>query len=765
MSTSKTVACPFGGGGGGAFGFASASAELYGQRASFDLLGGLDADAYACASFERLTGVAQAHLDAREVTPSMLREMFGERAPFCVFSSPPCKGSSKLLSSKKAKEAKYQALNQLALVHTRTMLDAWPGSPPAFLIFENVPNVTTRAKAMVADLKRLLASAGYVLQDGFHECRHVGNLAQRRKRWFLVARNPDKVSAFLYYPPRRPGRVCGDVLTELPTPNDPAGGAMHRLPEISALNWWRLWAIPAGGDWRDLIADGVPRRERFRRHRVEAWAEPSVTIGGSGSNGPCGVADPRPRFHHVDRVARWDEPTGTVTHAPAPSSGAIAVADPRQGALAMGLNLGASAHHNLYRVHPAGEPSGTVTGARRPGQGAPSYAQPLDLSPQAGNPGLHYGKYVVVPWAGAAKTVAGSTRVGSGAQSVAQPLGAEWFRGVLGVLAPGDEAGTVTGNARPQSGAFSYAAPLPLVPEKACYPKGYAVLSPGQPSHTVAGISSVGCGTYSYADDLPTPLDLAPACSPRAGAYGVVSTSEPSPTVTGSAQVDNSAAALADPRPAPAFVALGYEEAKRVADGEIAVPFAIVDPARRGEALAIVDDLKRPPYRWAGEGKARRKVAVPLVLVSADGTWHRPLTTLELAVLQGLPWRHKGAPLDFGGGSTKARELIGNMVPPPVGTAIAEQMLLAGLAADAGAFFLTNGGGGVWVTPAQRRALERLGVRRVRPGDAAKVAGEFVLLDDRARRVRSKRKGPAFEAVMAAVRDEAAARAAERMGA
>ncbi|WP_438029703.1 hypothetical protein [Sorangium sp. So ce233] len=159
-------------------------------------------------------------------------------------------------------------------------------------------------------------------------------MAQRRKRWFLVARNPRKVPAFLYLPPHQPGKVCGDVLNELPMPGDPAGGPMHELPAISALNWWRLWAIAAGGDWRDLLPkDGTPRHARFRRHHVERWTEPSVTIGGTGSNGPCGVADPRAeepaRFKGSLGVLRADQPAGAVTAEAYPSTGRFAIADER----------------------------------------------------------------------------------------------------------------------------------------------------------------------------------------------------------------------------------------------------------------------------------------------------------------------------------------------------------------------------------------------------------------------------------------------------
>ncbi|HEU4405542.1 MAG TPA: DNA cytosine methyltransferase [Polyangiaceae bacterium] len=667
------VACSFGGGGGGALGFARARARLFGVGARFDLAGGFDKDAYACRAFEYLTGAPQANLDARELTPSTLRELFGESAPFAVFGSPPCQGASRLLSEKKSREAKYVALNELVLEHTRLVLDAWPGRGPALILYENVPSITSRAKGVLAEVRRLLTRAGYVLQDGYHECRFVGGLAQWRKRWFCLARDPRQVPAYVYLPPQLPGKVCGDVLSPLPPPGSPEGGPMHRLPAISFLNWLRLWAIPPGGDWRDLLPDdGTPRRARFRRHHVQAWGEPSSTVGGSGSNGPCAVAVP------------------------------------------LALNLSGQAHHNLYRVTGPGEPSGTVTGARRPGQGAPSYAQ---------------------------------------------PLGREWFKGALGVLAPGEAAGTVSGNAWPMSGRYSVAAPVPLAPAKACFDKAYAVLRRDEPSHAVAGTSAVGCGTYAVADELPL------GCAPRAGAYGVVRPDEASPAVSASACIDNGAVAYADPRPAPPpFVVVPFGEARRIAGGEVPVPFALVDPSAPGEPLAIVDDLRRPPFRWAGSGKRRRREPVPVVLVTAGGAWHRPLTTLELARLQDLPAEHGGKALDFGGGSTDQRGLIGNMVPPGAARAIAEQALLAGVASANGGFFLTDGGRGIWVEPERRALLEALGVRRVRPGDLAKVKGEPVILDDGARRLGPKarpRKGRDLGALLGMLR---AARAGSARG-
>jgi hypothetical protein len=47
-------------------------------------------------------------------------------------------------------------------------------------------------------------------------------------------------------------RGVGEVIGPLPLPGAPAGGPMHKLPNLSVMNWIRLALIPSGGDWRDL---------------------------------------------------------------------------------------------------------------------------------------------------------------------------------------------------------------------------------------------------------------------------------------------------------------------------------------------------------------------------------------------------------------------------------------------------------------------------------------------------------------------------------
>lgn len=96
----------------------------------------------------------------------------------------------------------------------------------------------------------------------------------------------------------------------------------------------------------------------------------------------------------------------------------------------------------------------------------------------------------------------------------------------------------------------------------------------------------------------------------------------------------------------------------------------------------------------------RKPPPTPVVILAKDGTWHRPLTTLELALLQGLPATVDGKPLVLGGTISQQREHIGNAVPVGTARAIAEQMLRTLSASDEGTMFLDSSA--VWVAPERR---------------------------------------------------------------
>lgn len=82
----------------GALGFMEALGRLGDDTGRFRALGGIDNDPGACADFEYLTGAPALCADLHTLTPAELRAAWGDRRPDCIFSSPPCKGFSGLLS-------------------------------------------------------------------------------------------------------------------------------------------------------------------------------------------------------------------------------------------------------------------------------------------------------------------------------------------------------------------------------------------------------------------------------------------------------------------------------------------------------------------------------------------------------------------------------------------------------------------------------------------------------------------------------------------
>lgn len=456
-----TALFPFCGLGAGARGFLDAQVSLLGRVGRFRSLGGIDFDPLACADFEMLTDSPSLCTDIARLSPAALRAFAGPVAPDVVFMSPPCKSASGLLSKSLSRTPKYEAMTRLALDWTELMLATWT-TPPKLVLLENVPRLKSRAPEMLRDVCHLLRAAGVLTSEGFHDCGELGGLAQHRKRFLLVGRDADRVPPLLYQAPKKRVRACGEVLGTLPMPGDPTAGPMHQLPRISWLNWVRLAMIPAGGDWRDLpgvLEGGQARREVFRRHHVQTWTEPAATVAGSGSNGPCAVADPRVvgmatdnpgRHHNKYVVSSWDDPSRTVIGATRPGSGALSVADPRA----------ASWFPGALGVVPWMRPTGTVTANGRPGAGAFSVADPRVRR------AFDHG-YAVLPWTAPSFTVAGQSLPGCGAYTVADPrlveaasqLGCTPRAGAYGVIPWTEAAKTVTGAACFDNGAFAVADP------------------------------------------------------------------------------------------------------------------------------------------------------------------------------------------------------------------------------------------------------------------------------------------------------------------
>jgi site-specific DNA-cytosine methylase len=287
-----------------------------------------------------------------------------------------------------------------------------------------------------------------------------------------------------------------------------------------------------------------------------------------------------------------------------------------------------------YGVQEWDKPSHTVTGKAKANGSTASNIADPRLPERKSR---HPGVYRVVKFDETAPCVTG-TRFGSGALAISDPRTGfkdSTHTAIYQVNRWDEEAGTVTGAHRPNNGAICIEDPR----VSGGYSNKRKVLEWGQPASTVTGTPDIQSGAQSVADPRL-------GCKPRSGMMGVQSWDEPGKTVIGAGDIHAGASAIADPR----------------------IP------------------------------KDNETLDPPPVIISLDGTWHRPLTTLELAALQGLPVIINGRPLTLSGNSDQRwREAIGNMVPPPAARAMAEVVLHALLVASENAWEMSAND--IWVSP------------------------------------------------------------------
>ena len=630
--------------GGGAKGMNEGEARLGTTHAKFRCLGGIDVDRACIRDFERLSGVSGTVLDLfnreqyvafhgceppkdwHEATTADIHRAFNNEHPHIIFLSAPCKGFSGLLSESKSKSAKYQALNGLTLRGVWLTLEAHKDDPVELYVFENVPRIASRGRHLLDQIIALFRSYGYAVAETTHDCGELGGLAQSRKRFLLVARHTGKVPSFLYEPHKRPLRAVGDVLSRMPMPGDPAAGPMHRVPKLQWKTWVRLALVEAGSDWRSLnrlaVENGFLRDygimpESVWRDDVLGvlrWGQTCGTVTGKSSptNGRFGVQDVRALEHMRNGylgVTDYNESAGAIAARSYPFNGKYNVADPIPG-------FSPATHQNIYRVVPYGSHSHTVTGAMHTAGGAASVADPRQQ-------GSIYGKYAVTPYAAPSGTVISGSTTGQGAFAVADVRGGSSYSG-YGVCSWGEASGTVAGESWPTNGKF-------CVADTRCH--GW--------ERALTGHS-------------------------REGAYGVVDWSSPCGPIAARGRYDNSRLSIADVRPAgcqrergESYYTAGNYGVRRWDETCGGIHAA----ACHDNGFNSVADIRLP--------EACEQVQA--VIISLDGTWHRPFTTLELAALQGLLDPEEQLELD-GLSDSAWRERIGNAVPPPAARAIAGVM-------------------------------------------------------------------------------------------
>ncbi|WP_407310596.1 DNA cytosine methyltransferase [Desulfosporosinus sp. SB140] len=252
--------------------------------------------------------------------------------------------------------------------------------------------------------------------------------------------------------------------------------------------------------------------------------------------------------------------------------------------------------------------------------------------------------YQVVPFDEPAPTVTGSHRPNNGAISVADPRINYNPRSGAFRVEDWDKTGpTITGSTRTGGSNGISGIADPRIENVQGYGNKYRISRFDEPAPTITG-SRIGSGALAISDPRLS-------CSPRSGSYKVQKWEEPANTIT-SADLHSGSTAVSDPR--------------------------IPKETESGV--------------W--------------MIIAEDGTWHRPLTTFELAMLQSFPlFLPDGRPFQLEGCSdAKAREYIGNAYPSDAAEATCQSTLMALAKADAKVEFeLTNDL--IWVMPVDKETL------------------------------------------------------------
>lgn len=286
------------------------------------------------------------------------------------------------------------------------------------------------------------------------------------------------------------------------------------------------------------------------------------------------------------------------------------------------------------------EPMGTVAGRSDPTNGSYSVADPrlarlvTPLKPGQKRREVHP-RFGVADWEKAVGTVTGS---GS--------------NGVYAVSDPRLE-GKAKGNGRQFGNAFM-------------------VENWEEPAHTVIGQQDLHTGALSVADPRPKSKRGFNNHIPLRG------WNQSALSVIGASQPDSGAQSVAEPRVTTfrngTYGVISWEQASASILGSAKIdngPFSVADP-RTGKPM-------------------------PPIIIAEDGTWHRPITTFEMAALQSFPLWIKGKPLLLAGTSSGAwRERIGNAIPPDAGKAMGTSCLMALLCSKLGTWTL-DGDSGIWV--------------------------------------------------------------------
>ena len=251
----------------------------------------------------------------------------------------------------------------------------------------------------------------------------------------------------------------------------------------------------------------------------------------------------------------------------------------------------------------------------------------------------------------------------------------EMHAGMLGVQDWTRHSSTVTGKGRPSCGNFAVADPRHHGPAK--HSNEYRVVRWDRAAMAVTSAHGTGQAVADPRRD-----------GPSFGKYAVTPYGTHAGTVISGSTTGQGAFAVADPRSG-----MDAERTAYTTGGHYGVvPWD-------SQAGAVSGAACHDNGRWSVADPRMPAAADKLVcrIVSEDGTWHRPFTTLELAHLQSLVEPDELLELD-GTSDQAKRERIGNAVPSEAGEAIAHVMGETLLLALSGETFILSAQP-VWVRP------------------------------------------------------------------
>jgi len=286
-------------------------------------------------------------------------------------------------------------------------------------------------------------------------------------------------------------------------------------------------------------------------------------------------------------------------------------------------------HHSVLGERHWDRPTGAISSSGRPMTGSYAVADPRFAGERN-----DYMQYGVIPWNRPTGAMINVKSPGQGKFAVADPRhqGPAKHSNEFRVVRLKEVSRAVTGD---RGTSLCVADPRGGLDPRKLHGK-YEVAAWDGATRTVISGSTTGQGAFAVADPRPGLTRDRGDHYLTAGHYGVNAWDAPSGAVSAAAGHDNGRWSVADPR-------------------EPACCFDAVD-----------DEGASWEMPWANEKLAAR-------IVSEDGTWHRPFTTLELASLQSLVDPEEWLELD-GLSDSAWRERIGNAVPPDAAQAIAEEI-------------------------------------------------------------------------------------------